>query len=262
MIVAWPTLTGWVETRRVDEQRRRQIEAAAAQWIQRGRGPRGLLDPMELADVEAWQRTESACELGLSAEATALAAASRAQHDRQRRWRRVAVWSAFTVFAALAVSAAFAIRAHRDASKAESSRKQLEVQRYQEIGRQSLLAGHPQKALPYLIAAREKGGQSESLRMMIWTAAHWLPLDPSLKHLGRVLSAAFSPGGTLVATASDDGIVRIWDVTTGKLVTPPLEHPGLVRSAAFSADGTRIVTSSAKSAQMGRHHWPASDTVS
>jgi hypothetical protein len=88
MIEAWPALAGWIQTHRADEQRRRQHEAAALQWVEHGRGARGLLDPIELADAEAWQRTESARELGQSADVAALVAASRAAQDRQRRWRR------------------------------------------------------------------------------------------------------------------------------------------------------------------------------
>src|SRR5262249_40077510 len=68
---AWPTLAGWIQADRVDEQRRREYEAAAAQWVGHGRGARGLLDPIELADAEKWQRTESARELGQSADVAA-----------------------------------------------------------------------------------------------------------------------------------------------------------------------------------------------
>jgi hypothetical protein len=39
LIAAWPVLAGWIRIHRVDEQRRRQFEAAAAQWVERGRGP-------------------------------------------------------------------------------------------------------------------------------------------------------------------------------------------------------------------------------
>ncbi len=35
-------------------------------------------------------------------------------------------------------------------------------------------------------------------------------------HTGSVVSAAFSPDGTRVVTASDDGTARIWDAASGK----------------------------------------------
>jgi len=44
MISAWPTLARWIRSHRVDEQRRRQLEATAAQWGEHGHGVRGLLE--------------------------------------------------------------------------------------------------------------------------------------------------------------------------------------------------------------------------
>jgi len=59
---------------------------------------------------------------------------------------------------------------------------------------------------------------------------------------GRVNSAAFSPDGRRVITASEDFTAQVWDAATGKKVGPPLKHTGYVWSAAFSPDGRRIVT--------------------
>jgi hypothetical protein len=87
MISAWPTLAGWIQTRRTDEQRRRHLEAAAAAWIKHGRGAGGLLDAVELADAEAWRQTASACELGESAHVVALVATSKAVLQEAERKR-------------------------------------------------------------------------------------------------------------------------------------------------------------------------------
>ena len=65
-------------------------------------------------------------------------------------------------------------------------------------------------------------------------------------HQGEVWSAAFSPDGTRVVTASDDNTAQIWDAATGKSLGPPLEHPEGVRTAAFSRDGTRVLTVSVR----------------
>ena len=62
-------------------------------------------------------------------------------------------------------------------------------------------------------------------------------------HRGRVNSAAFSPDGTQVVTASLDGTARVWDVGTAA-VTVLRGHEREVNSAAFSPDGTRLVTAS------------------
>src|SRR5262249_32469064 len=85
MLTAWPTFAGWIHARRSDEQRRREVEAAATHWVELGHGEGGLLDPIELADAEKWQQTETARELGESADVAELIVASREAHDRQAR---------------------------------------------------------------------------------------------------------------------------------------------------------------------------------
>ena len=66
-----------------------------------------------------------------------------------------------------------------------------------------------------------------------------------LGHAGPVSSAAFSPDGKRIVTASWDKTARIWDAATGKPIGDPLTgHDGVVMSAAFSPDGKRIVTAS------------------
>jgi WD40 repeat protein len=58
-----------------------------------------------------------------------------------------------------------------------------------------------------------------------------------------VHTAAFSPDGTRVVTASADHTARVWrsDGTGAPVV---LRHDGEVMTAAFSPDGTRVVTAS------------------
>ena len=57
-------------------------------------------------------------------------------------------------------------------------------------------------------------------------------------------SAAFSPDGARIVTASWDKTARIWDAATGKEIAVLRGHENDVTSAAFSPDGTRIVTAS------------------
>jgi WD40 repeat protein len=58
-----------------------------------------------------------------------------------------------------------------------------------------------------------------------------------------IRTAAFSPDGREVVTASTSGSARVWDVATGK-ERLLLKHNDVVTQAEFSADGRRIVTAS------------------
>ena len=52
----------------------------------------------------------------------------------------------------------------------------------------------------------------------------------------------FSPDGSAVASAGDDGTVRLWDVEKGAAIDGPLiQHTGVVLRVAFSPDGHGLV---------------------
>jgi WD40 repeat protein len=59
-----------------------------------------------------------------------------------------------------------------------------------------------------------------------------------------VNSAAFSPDGMRIVTASWDNTARISDAATAKDIAVLRGHGTIVHSASFSPDGTRIVTAS------------------
>jgi WD40 repeat protein len=59
-----------------------------------------------------------------------------------------------------------------------------------------------------------------------------------------VESAAYSPDGTRIVTASNDKTARIWDSATGALITILRGHQDVVSSAVFSADSRLIATAS------------------
>ena len=63
-------------------------------------------------------------------------------------------------------------------------------------------------------------------------------------HTGSVQGAVFSPSGTLLATAAEDGTARIWDPATGTTRTTLHGHEGTVWDVAFSPDGTLLATAS------------------
>lgn len=69
------------------------------------------------------------------------------------------------------------------------------------------------------------------------TLMHTLP-----GHEGEVISLAFSPDGSLLASGDTTGTIKLWRVADGGEVRTIKGHEGQVSFVAFSTDGTLIMT--------------------
>jgi len=90
-------------------------------------------------------------------------------------------------------------------------------------------------------ASRDPGPLTVPETVRIFETRSARPLTPPLAHAEYIADAAFSPDGTLLASASWDRTARVWDAQTGDLVAR-LEHADRVWTARFGPASQRLVT--------------------
>ena len=118
------------------------------------------------------------------------------------------------------------------------------------LARVALADGYPVEAVKLALVAWPRTGAMDrsTLQRSVESLAAVLPSQRErlrLKgHEGEVYSAAFSPDGGRVVTASSDNTARLWEATTGAELIVLRGHEGEVYSAIFSPDGSRVVTAS------------------
>ena len=276
---AWPTLDQWLTEEHTFLSDIERIKSAHDIWTQApdAQKARALLGGLLLSRARDWllkypQRFLSRDMAALRAFIAASAEAEDAEKARiaaqEARTRRIerrilqGAIAAALVFAATALFAgwqyfaadrakqeAVTERHHRDQRNQAQITQSLFLaslsrqQREADPGTAILLA---LEALPDTAAGVTRPYVPEAELQL---DGAWRALRERLVLKGRttddVWSAAFSPDGKRIVTASSDKTARLWDAESGKQIGEPLTgHTDAVMSAAFSPDGKRIVTAS------------------
>jgi WD40 repeat protein len=257
LLRAWPRLRGWLEQDRGILILHGQLAEDATAWHEHREDPSYLYRGARLATFREAAATW-ASDPGryppltgrerdfLAASESALAASERAR-ARGARYRLAAVITLVALFITATVSAGVAYRSAGSARIAAArARQQARIAVAGQLAAESETrdSGDPVTASLLAAAAWRIYPSSTTLDSLLDAAAQ--PERASLSTDGlTVWDVAFSPHGKIVATASQDGTARLWDVATQQQIGTPLRADSSgVLGVAFSPDGTMLATAS------------------
>ncbi len=216
----WRTLRGWIATAREHLVFLARIFDAAKRWEQH-RHPDLLLRGPDLAELARLSQSEDS-GLNLLEQKFLEASQHQVRREQVERW----LYRGFLgLFVALMVAFGWAVR-ERGKARAEHLRAQAESAKLaREHGRQSLLRGEPQRALHYLSQAQLAGADSSDLQFLLSRAIQAIAEETAHNrltipeaHSDGIMVVDLDPSAQQVLSASWDGVARLRELRTGRLL--------------------------------------------
>jgi hypothetical protein len=238
LIRGWPRLRGWLDEDRAALLTHRRLTEAAQEWERLGKDEGALLRGARLAETEGWAEKHGQ---EMNPQEQEFLEASQSFEEREHRETRQRVRRTIAgLVGALVVISILVLLAFRQSQIALQKQK---IASSRELSTAALnnLNVDPERSLLLAMEAVQVSHtfEAEDALRQALLASH---VRATLRgHEAWVNSAAFSPDGKWVVTASYDETARVWASATGNEMVV-LHHEGTVWSAAFSPDGQWVVT--------------------
>ncbi|MBC3989652.1 WD40 repeat domain-containing protein [Streptomyces sp. AC563] len=233
LISSWPRLRRWVEAERDRLRLHRRLTDAARAWHDLDRDPGSLYRGSRLA--AATEAFPAGGQRELTALEQSFLAASVRHRRRTQRLRRSAI-AGLAALALVATGAAVVAVQQRGTARSERDTAVF----HQITAEADALRGSRTSLAAQLDATAYRRRASDGLYTRLVTDAHGPLSAPLTGHRGFIPAVAFSADGRLLASASRDRTIRLWDVSGGRRgpVGRPLTAHGDEgpRALAFSPD--------------------------
>jgi WD40 repeat protein/Flp pilus assembly protein TadD len=142
------------------------------------------------------------------------------------------------------LAVAFGIYAFHERTRAEEEAKRADALRLAAQAREIYSANQFERSVLLALESLNREPSLEGYQALRRGLALLPRHIQRLSHESPVNSVAFSPDGKYLATAGDDGIAQVWEITSGKEVAR-MRHEVWVRSVAFSSpNGKYLATAS------------------
>ncbi|MER6763346.1 MULTISPECIES: nSTAND1 domain-containing NTPase [Amycolatopsis] len=211
LIRNWPRLSDWLAEDRDGLRVHRELTEAAKAWESVDRDPGALHRGTRLTLADDWARDHGGALNPAEREflAASLAARAREQAAVRRRTRRLQQFAG--LLAVLLLLAAGAIVVAVRAENTATERRDTALARKAVGDAAAIRATNPALSVQLSLAAYRLAPMPETRDGLLSTLA--TPYAARITaHTDRVYSASYSEDGRLLATASADRTVRLWDV--------------------------------------------------
>jgi WD40 repeat protein/DNA-binding SARP family transcriptional activator len=235
----WPRLLGWLEDDAHGRRVHRHLTGAAHEWDNRGRDDGDLYRGSRLVAALEW-RVEHAPELNRTEREFVAASDARRQEELTARKRRVRVTFA-SLATALAVISVVAIVAVYQRSETEHQR-QIGASREIAASATSLLGVDPGLSLLLALEALRRSDTEQAQNALRQATLEARGTAVWHGHDGSLTAATPSRSGKYIATAGQNGTVRIWSLDRERVVSTIRGHAAQVFDTSFGPGDQRVAS--------------------
>ena len=218
LLQAWPRLRGWLEEDQSSLILYRQLAEDTARWQQDGKDSSRLYRGVQLAAAReaarVWAADPGRYPALPAAEAGFLRASGRA--GTRGRWgRRTLAGALVLVLLAALAEAGLAVRSARD----DASRQRTEATSARLAGQSTEMGATDPVTASLLAAAAWRIAPTAQARYSLLESLAQPVRGILAARSGEVTAVASGPGGKTLAAAYRDGTIRLWDVSSHRLVS-------------------------------------------